>query len=115
MSAAAACGLPVPTAASSIDATGCSNAQAKRWTITSKDEILMIAAPKGFPHLFPLNPKHVWPISAERLRTIEKEARDKILSALCLLGHAFLDHTFTLSGASLLLFDIRYLAARGWV
>ncbi len=58
----------------------------KRWTISKVDEILMIAAPDALPHLFPLNPKHTWPIGAERMRVVEAEAERNNPCALSLLG-----------------------------
>jgi hypothetical protein len=41
----------------------------KQWTITERDEIRVIAF-GSLPHVLPLNPKHVWPIDANRMHLI---------------------------------------------
>ncbi len=79
---------PTPAAAAHLFAaafTSASTKPSRRWTITAEDEILVVTS-VGFPHLYTLNPKHTWPISAERLRAIKREASDGNPSALCVLG-----------------------------
>jgi hypothetical protein len=66
--------------------TTSSVAQAQRWTITKKDEILLIASFENFPHLYPLSRTDTWPIGPERLRVIQTEAKANNPSALSLLG-----------------------------
>ncbi len=60
----------------------------KPWTITAADEIPVVAS-DDFPHLYPLNPKHTWPITEERMRVIQRDASDGNPSALCVLGTAY--------------------------
>jgi hypothetical protein len=59
-------------------------AMKQRWTITEADEILLIPAVIGFPHLVPLNPKHTWPVTSQRLELLRREELNP--SALCVLG-----------------------------
>jgi hypothetical protein len=77
--------VKVPPSYSSA-APPASASQSKSWIIKGQDEILLIEGLSGFPHLLPLNPKHIWPITADRRRFIEKEAKQYNPSALCVLG-----------------------------
>jgi hypothetical protein len=81
-----ACELETRVTASAPPAASTISLSSRRWTITAEDEILLIPAVIGLPHLLPLNPKQTWPITPERMRVIEKEAAARNPSALCVLG-----------------------------
>jgi hypothetical protein len=78
--------LPGKAASPGPDPPAPASAEAmkQRWTITAADEILLIPAVIGFPHLVPLNPKHAWPVTSQRLELLRREKLNP--SALCVLG-----------------------------